>query len=506
MLKRIINMRKFSGTNWIGVCLIGILLSAFTQADTITSVSELKTAWAAGGTHTITAGGSPYVLDADITCGTLNLSLTATGGAVTISGNSNFNIFIDDVDFDITGVSQGNPLSFTLGLTNTVNILSSNSAVTGTFTNCQFLSSVADAGLMITGALTGVVDVTCVNCVANNNDEDGFGIASSAVGAASFLRLNGCDSRNHRTDAVSDGYTAHRAGQSLIITNCTAFNNTKGVGVVGNNDTTSDGPALTINGLTVTSCDYGVHIFFNNIWTSINIDDLDVSGITNTTATGLGIWFDSKGTIDITNSIFKGTTTSLSGIDLDPDTTAAITATIDNCIFYDFTFDTTAALKVDTSNVVVRNCVFYNNDIAVFAAAANIDCHNSIISDSINSTFGAWLSFPAASDTYLNSSSNNNFFFNNIGGNFASNTDDELKGSDLTTNPGLTDPDNGDFTITDSSNAFEAGDSATATTTDILGVTRSDPPDVGAFEFVAAAPTGGADRRDTRARRRYTGG
>ena len=465
------------------LCIVWLANTA--MALEIDTLAKLKTNWAGGGTHTIvqnTDGGSGgvYTLDAHIVCSTA-LTLTATQ-AVVIEAADTYNIQIDSVDFTISGVDASNLLTFQGGLSDTVGVFASSAGVTGVFNFCGFDDAAVLEGLIIDDALAGNVTVTCNNCVADGNNQDGFGISDDAIGGgfAATLICNNCTATNHQVAGNSDGFTAHKATQVLVINDCTAINCNQGVSVIGGCD-------LQIDGLTATGTVEAVKIGGSVVYSVATINRLVATG---TTSKGIGIVAD--GVFSVTNSQMTGTVGMGQGIAMTSATSGQAALSVENCIFYNMAHGGSIGIWNVLSVVTIRNCVFY--DVATgtsdTAAVVSTFIYNSIFQSCRHAVIGA-VGHGVDDKLYTDSDSDYNFFFDNVLDFWRAGSGDTYAANDLQTDPGMVDPANGDFTITSDSNAYEAGDITNASITDILGVTRTAPADIGAYEESSGSITGG---------------
>ncbi len=473
----------------------GSSTNASTLADStnISNLADLKTNWIAGGVFTISAG--TYTLDDHIVASN-NLKLIATGSVI-IDGADTYNIIIDSEFFIVNGADADNKITFTQGLSDSLQIKASASFAFGRFDHCAFNDAAVLEGLSILDTILGNVTVTCNNCSADGNGEDGFGILDTAIGVGFTVDLtcNDCTTSNMTASDISDGFTAHAKGQTLNINDCIVTDCTNGVRVT---DNAGAGHNLTVNieGLTCTGC--------KRAFEGLNSDDLyivvanDISFTDpETTPTDSDAFRIGGGTLQLTNSIFEGSVNTRYGVTIGP---AVTSASLENIIISGFQFvdagGVGAGLRIQSVGITAKNIVLYANNLHIWATdASGFQINNSIFMSATNAdgaflnTLGAWFVQSPGAEYADNANSGNNFFFDNDK-NF-SEAGDALKASDLSTDPGMVDPGNSDFTITGESNAFEAGDILTASVTDFLGVTRSDPPDVGAYEFVSEAGGGG---------------
>lgn len=461
----------------------------------INTLVSLKINWASGGSHIIvqnTDGGSGgvYTLDADLIC-TGALILTATE-AVILTGGDSYNFRIDSVNFTISGVNTGSKITFKEGDNNTMMVLATSGGVTGVFNYCAFNESSLAEGLAIAGAMAGNIEITCNNCSGDSCAEDVFGILNSAVGIGftCTLTCNDCVTTNCTASDIADGFTAHARNQILNINNCTVDNCTNGVRVIESAGT--ENPLeVNISGLTCTNCVRAFEGMHTDVY-NVVIDGIDYNSPASE-STLSSVIRCGGGTASIKNIKILGSNNVRYGISLG---SAITSASIENAIVTGFNFvdgsGVGVGLFIEGSNITVKNIVLHNNNLLIYTlAGSSFQINNSILSGATNAdgaflnTLGAWYS--GGGDEYKdNASSGNNFFYDNDL-NFG-NVGNILKGTDLSTDPGLVNPGSGDFTITDASNAYEAGDSATASTTDILGITRSDPPDIGAYEYIIPIP------------------
>lgn len=193
--------------------------------------------------------------------------------------------------------------------------------------------------------------------------------------------------------------------------------------------------------------------------------DLDAVVVRSTVSSG--------GTTVIRNSIFKGNVTaSANRVSAISDFSSGASLDIYNNIFYDFDATTSAAAIAVNSieNVDLSFNTFINNDTDINAANTSPILKNNIFQDSGTLISG---STPSAS------SANN--LSDKASGLPGSNN---VHSSTLT----FTNKAGDDFSLDSSdTDAIGAGLAVAGITTDILEVTRDDPPSIGAFEYVAGS-------------------
>jgi len=340
-------------TLWAGAGYPGWLCSA-AAAETvgITTVDELFTYAGIDGSYAISSSGGDgngkYDLstrtgggsDLKIT-GNWNLGIAGTGN-VTIDGANLYKVIFDDdgsaMTSTISGSDENNRIIFQRGDDETVRVQSTTADVTVIFDYCDFTEADTYGGLNLnaTGA-AGEIEVTCNDCNATANEDDGFCIGGTGNSEAIILNLNNCISHDNGGESNDQGVTAHGARQYINIDGGEYYNNHgQGIAMMGGSQLSVRRADFHDNG--------GADIHCEDPVTAAEIEGCDFHSYENRTAIRAHGWlikvsnsrfYDAKtgtcvailadrGFLSVSNCTFSGFNTGLSkGISLIPKSVGA---------------------------------------------------------------------------------------------------------------------------------------------------------------------------------------
>jgi hypothetical protein len=438
-----------------------LVLGCVAWGAEINTLLSLKTNFAAGGTHTIVANADVgsngiYTLDADITCTTQGLTLTATEPVI-IDGATAYNIRFEDnnggstVLFTVTGTAT-NTITFKRG--DSINLFIRNDGAGGDtpieahFTYCIFRDSSAGNGLSVISNPTADVTVFLDYCSFIDNAADGFSFETGNTAnkvCKAYITNSTFTGQNH--GANDDGVTAHRTNNFLYVDNCTFNDNTNGVSVVGEDalGIGVQGASFYVSNSTFTNHACAIKTNSNNYFTG-DVKNCTISAIN---AGGEGIRAAGGGLIRIKDTTIIGN--ALANNAIYGSGTLTQTVSLENCIIRDFTQSGKRAIETTVANkyVFIDHCTLYNNNTHVVVRNLNCTCQNTIFANATDASGvheGAWLSTGGV--FYLNNPlCGNNLFHNNAVKNFG-NTGDVLASTDLTVDPQFVNAAAGDFRTT----------------------------------------------------------
>ena len=255
-----------------------------------------------------------------------------------------------------------------------------------------------------------------------------------------------------------------------ILNDCTVTNCTNAVRIINSDGGTATGPSVYVNGLVATDCK---RLFGSITSTSPSTVELKRCNFTAPKA-GTHRVAIPNGSLLVEDCYIEDNGSGDYGLE--------IGASVTNFRVYNTVlthFDKaglTCAMVIDSA-VDLKNCTFDDNQVNVLVSVTGNKCRNTIFMNQLNATYGSW--FSTGGDRYLNATDTGyNIFYNNAKDFYRAG--DVLKATDLTGNPDLTTdywPEN------TSAGAYETGYYSWATTEDILGYARNDPPDIGAHDI-----------------------
>jgi len=427
----------------------------------ITTLAQLKT-WATGGGSSSIAPGT-YTLDSDIlvrTDGTLTHDGTA--GDVIIDGDDAFEFKLypnaADITLSFDGLSDTQRFMFKKGQWDSIAINPLSYAITATFNYCHFFEAFQLNGMTVyANGDAGVVKVTCNNCKAYDNYNDGFSISGTGNTYQKTIILNNSPSYSNGTDGVAasgDGITAHDEKQRFIVFGGEYYDNGKtaasinggaefycyggtefydngkyqsafewdvyldaSFGVIVEAVFKDDGVA-TYNGPNVLSRRYidfqnGAKIFVLNC----TFEEIAIAGDYNKKC----YVYLSASSADV-HAYFSGCTFAKSPslwnfIGLYENGGYHVSGMFENCVFYDAAY---LVVNIYSPTLCFRKNIFVDNNIALYCQSAGIYSENPL--------------------NGYNVFYNNNTILSGDGG--------SVQATDMTAiDPQLADPDNGDFRV-----------------------------------------------------------
>jgi hypothetical protein len=436
----------------------------------ISTVDQLFSAFQAGGTYTIAEGtydistkdGTGANLQLNV-ASSVDLTMTLESSATThaiITGNDLFDIrMLNKVDntacvVNISGLDDSRRIRFIEGDTATVYVTAPRTGTFDlTFNYCDFSEDAGNNGLVLAEPLGNVVNITCNNCKAENNFNDGFALGSTATGNNSYMYLNDCEASGHTTTTSSDGATAHVGGQFLVINGGEYHGNSNGVHVIGDlSGFAAEGASCFVKGnAEFYDNDYGIFAGPTVGTTNTQTIQIDEAKIYNINSGGYGVYFNCFGPCVVRRCDIEGNVLANAGIVLGDRLPSSIT--VDRCNVYGFT--KSGGFGLDTlggdGTLDIINSTFYNNDTHVQAQNNNANCVDTIFSDAV---VAAWDSV-SSGNFYSGGISEYNDFWNNTA-DFTSGND-SLAVNDLAVNPVFSDPANDVFSLQVSSPLINSG-------------------------------------------------
>lgn len=359
----------------------------------------------------------------------------------------------------------------------------------GTYTESFISVGSNDEGFTIQGVSEALTifnggDVTTFFLEIENAGNDDITIKDLTIMNYGTTASNGNGKAILIGGAVSD-----KAITGIVISNvtfddidCRNTNSSYG-GAIGHTSYAGSGSDLTLNNCTFLNNDAG-------------------SGACYTSAAGTGDVI----TINFNDCIFHTNSSAYRcAVYRAPNSSSSVTVNWNSCIFYNNTSARTLIFPYNQSHTIT-NCLFYENTVTdatekgVFEAfsAVTYNIRNSTIVD--NDGGGIYVANAGATTNIYsciiqdNTSQNDiheaadgttNVFhtiYNTLSGDFETNTNNE------TTDATFTNAASDDYTLNTGSNGINEGYSSGSPALDLLGVTRDGLPDMGAYEFGAAAP------------------
>lgn len=415
----------------------------------IQNLTQLKAAASVSGTYTIKPG--TYTLDEDLVFGT-SITITHNGlpGDVIINGDWAYSVIFDDdgtaTTSTMSGLNDDKRIIFTKTYGSTVSIRSSAAAVTVTFNYCDFTKSYLSNGFTVTNTDAASMNVTCNNCRAFDNFNDGFSLSgTTGVENVHTLTLNSCKAYDNGYDGITasgDGATCHNSKHILIINGGEYYSNGKsGVATAGGKVYCYGGTYFHDNGdMSQGVCDVFVDDF--------GLFDGAVFDNDNIGTTRMYCEFYGSGTTGIlTNCVFKPLNVN-TGVE-----TQVLLFNckflMTNCVFYGAQGATCCIFTGTDTTGLISNCTFYGNYIGIRLRSSRLALVNNI---SGFSAYGVY----ADSGCYSNNSFNGyNCWYNNWsnlgsdGGSIAS--------TDIKADPQFVDAAGGDFRLEPNSPCLNAG-------------------------------------------------
>jgi hypothetical protein len=420
-----------------------LVFGAVGQAADITTLTQLKTAAAAGGTYTIAPG--TYTLDADLTF-TANITILHDGNAgdVIIDGNNLFRVVSQNNTAVFTGLSDTKRIEFERGDTSVFDVTSTSAATTATFTYCTFHDSHSGNGLQVNEDPNKNVTVSCTNCDSTGNAADGFSLLSGNPNSKIVtMNLINCNGYLNGTISRDQGATCHSAGQYLNITGGNYYSNKgQGIAVVGG-QVAMNGVSLWNNGQATPGNQADLDL--ENAGTIAYVDDCNFSGLNASTGTGYSIFTTATYT-SITNCIFRD------GVGAQGHTIYSYPgyAYIANNIFKSVSKGT------DLYCVILSSGVCINNDF--YDCTGGIDISNATGSLVRNNIFHTCSSRAICADNYeyrYNKANGYNYIYN-VTNPFCPRS--QQQATDIIgIDPQFTDAANGDFSLKPTSPCLNAG-------------------------------------------------
>ena len=414
-----------------------LILQNAAVASNITTEAQLRTNWAAGGSHTI-AGGT-YNLGGNLSNNGFDLALVPTGNVI-IDGGGIRTITARDGTFNI-GDASG---QYTITFQNTYqNVL-------------DFIAQ---------------TKVTIVNLyyVTVRDGSAGFNLVHTRAGYGYPLTLNADHCLVYRTvrDTTSDGFNMDNGGGSYLdahthnLINCVIYN-------CGNNAVTAHGTNQTIyaTGCIFHDCetpvgtdgDSKVYLISCTIYNGLGSHLVSLSSnaslfvdscyFYNPTATKYHINHGSTGRLLIKNSVFNGQGSNPNGAVY----TKSNRALIENCVFSNIVSNNyPTAIVFSGEEGVVDYCTFYNCYDGL-RARKRTQVTNCIFSK----ITGSALKDDDKSYFYNQPTCGNNVFHDcNVA--IAAFAGSGIKATDITDDPLFLDPAAGDFRLQPESPCFRTG-------------------------------------------------
>lgn len=359
----------------------------------------------------------------------------------------------------------------------------------GTYTESMTAVGSDDEGFTIQGVSEALTifnggDVTTFFLEIENAGNDDITIKDLTIMNYGTTASNGNGKAILIGGAVSD-----KAITGIVISNvtfddidCRNTNSAYG-GAIGHTSYAGSGSDLTVNNCTFLNNDSG-------------------SGACYTSAAGTGDVI----TINFNSCVFHTNSSAYRcAVYRAPNSSSSVTVNWSSCIFYNNTSARTLIFPYNQSHTIT-NCLFYENTVTdatekgVFEAfsAVTYNIRNSTIVD--NDGGGIYVANAGATTNIYsciiqdNTSQNDiheaadgttnvyHTIYNTLSGDFETSTNNETV--DATFTNSATD----DYTLNTGSNGIDEGYSIGSPTFDLLGATRDVSPDMGAYEFGAAAP------------------
>jgi len=394
-----------------------------------------------GGGLYLTSGATtgPSVVTVLNSTFTSNSTTQRAGGAYVVGANANF----DNCTFDQnTSDADGGAMYFSSG-------------GSGTITNSMFTNNnAADDSGAIQG-LRGIVTISDSTFDSGSH----VGLFASTVGPSDFTLTN-CTFTNGTTNDAGAVYSLRGI---LAMTDCTVSNNTavRGAGLA-TFGTATGGTMATITNCTFdnnTSQEFSGGIGVSGAQTVVNADRVTITNNEATIIDAGGVVVNA-GELNLSNSLVANNTGALIGGSAASVAFGAVVNFTNSTFYGNINPDAAAAIGAEDT-VNIANSIIWNNDGVLGTDAAIANITHTIITGGAAGT------------------------------------------NNLNTDPLLTDPGMGDYSLSASSPAIDAGDnvSAAAFALDLPGNTRAvdDPAtadtgtgasplvDMGAFEFQPTA-------------------
>lgn len=425
--------------------LLVLFLDLVCQAADIENETQLKSAADTGGTYTIAPGTydlTDVAIGADLTFAT-NTTIThdGTAGNVTIDGSDTYKtIFKDAARFIISGISDSKRIIFTQGDDYSCLVYPQTSVTSIIFDWCDFSEGNTNDGISIRDSDGAKGALTCNNCRAFNNGEDGFSLSAGTVNNEQRLFLNDCEAYGNTENGVKGGVTPADWKHFIYISGGSYHDNTLGGIALSGGENTA---YLYVGDANI--YDNGeVGLSANCIGVFSNLTFSTTSGSRTDQYATVGYYSRFHGCTFNEVAVTTGTKAYIG-------TAADSLLVLEGCLFLNGGSDTYGIYTTSTTNAVISNSVFYNFDYrGVRVNSRGITFNNNIFMNCVRA-----INFAIANVYSMNQGSGYNCFFGNTydisadtGGLFS---------TDVEADPQFMDAANGDFRLNVNSPCLNTG-------------------------------------------------